>query len=659
MRLFSLLILGLVILPSLTTCSYTQKITDGPMAIERKQYSEAIPMLQREYRRAKSRREKGQTAALLGLAFDRTGKEEEALTWYKSAYDNGAGTDALRAYADLLKRLERYEEAIQAYEDLGREIGSRFEFRRDIEGANTAIDWLADDRKSYRVERTEFNTRRSDYAPVAYLNQQLVITSDRAEASGDETFNWTGGGFTDLFLVDPRAASVDPFDPSINTQDHEGTPAFSPDFSEMIFVRCTGAKREDAYCALYLSRRQGDGWSTPQLLPFVEQDVNYLHPAFSEDGQTLYFSALSDNGWGGYDIWMVQRGGEGMWTEPQLMPRGINSEGNEQFPFLYHDTLFFASDGLVGMGGLDIFKTYPLENGRWSAARNLKPPINSGADDFGYALTQEVRQGDILTEGYFSSSRPGGKGGDDVYRFQERLLPPPPPRVDTIPIVYRNILDVYVVEKIYADPTNPNSRVMGRRPMANATLQIQVGDQEQQANTNEEGKLSLVLSDDLDYFFRAEEEEYLAAEGRFSSRGLPQDPEAPTQRYELELTLDRVFKNQEITLENIYYDFSEYFIREDAKPTLNELTALLELNPEIRIELGSHTDCRGGDDLNERLSQNRAQAAVEYLISNGINPQRLSARGYGENEPAVDCLCSRCTEEEHQSNRRTTFKIVD
>ncbi|MEO0625872.1 MAG: flagellar motor protein MotB, partial [Bacteroidota bacterium] len=229
----------------LAGCSYTQKITSGPQAIDRKQYSEAVPLLQREYKRAKTRREKGKTAEMLGLAYAKTGQEEEALTWYRTAYDNGAGTDALRAHADLLKQLERYEEAIEVYNELGLEIGSRFEFRRDIEGAEQAIEWLADDRIAYEVEAVSFNSSRSDYAPVAYEGGQLVITSDRAEATGDATYAWTGGGFSDLFLVDPRASSVDPFDPAINSADHEGTPAFSPDYQEMVFVRCSGAKRED------------------------------------------------------------------------------------------------------------------------------------------------------------------------------------------------------------------------------------------------------------------------------------------------------------------------------------------------------------------------------------------------------------------------------
>jgi outer membrane protein OmpA-like peptidoglycan-associated protein len=221
------------------------------------------------------------------------------------------------------------------------------------------------------------------------------------------------------------------------------------------------------------------------------------------------------------------------------------------------------------------------------------------------------------------------------------------------------VLDVTVVEKIYEDPANNNSRVLGLKPVPNASVIASVGDQSREVNTDEEGRLSLVLVDDQNYQFRAERPEYLAAEGRFSSRNLPQDPDAPNQRYELELEIEKIFRNQEVVLKNIYYDFNESFIRADAQPTLNNLTALLQRNPDIRIELGSHTDCRGKAGYNQELSQARAQSAVTYLVDQGIEEGRLEAKGYGKESPIAECICERCTEAQHQENRRTTFRILD
>ncbi|MEM9837413.1 MAG: OmpA family protein [Bacteroidota bacterium] len=654
------LLFSLFVITFVAGCSYTTKVTDGNTAVERKQYSVGIPMLKKEFNRAKLRSEKGKIALNLATSYEQTGQDEEAALWYDRAYNNGAGTDALKGKAAALKRLERYDEAIEAYTELGFEIGSRYEFRGEILGAEVARDWLAEEDKAYQVEAVDFNSRQADYAPVRYSNGQIIISSDRSESTGDDVYAWTGGGFSDLFLVDPKSGSVDSFDPTLNTTAHEGVPTFPASYNEVIFTRCDGAKKEDAYCSLYYSRKQGSAWSLAERLPFSEPGVNYLHPCLSEDGQTLYYAAKAEEGWGGYDIYVVEKGIDQNWGEPKLLSRSINTQGNEQFPFLDKDTLYFASDGHVGMGGLDIFKVYKFDNGAWSSPQNLKPPLNSGADDFGYTIVREAtKEAGVIATGYFSSSRPGGQGGDDIYRYEERPLPPPPPIDETKPIVYKNILDLYVVEKIFADPTNPNSTVLGRRPIVNATVTIKVGGQERTVNTNEEGVLSLILGKDADYAFLAEEEGYLSKTSKFTSKGLSKDPNMPEKRYDLEIELDKIFKNQEIVLENIYYDFNESFIRDDAKPSLNKLVEILQINDKLVIEMGSHTDCRGRQNYNQDLSQRRAQAAVQYLIENGIEASRLLAKGYGAGEPAIDCLCARCTEEEHQTNRRTTFRILE
>ena len=643
-------------------CTYTAKVTDGATAVDRKQYDVAVPMLEREYKRAKSRGQQGTIALDLATSLRETGRDERAAEWYQTAYDNGAGPDALRERAAALKRLERYDEAIQVYTDLGFEIGSRYEFRKDIAGAELAKQLLAEreaaEVQSYEVSPADFNSSGSDYAAVSY-DDRLVFTSDRGAATGDATYLWTGREFSDLFSVATEGGTVEAFPATLNSPDNDGTASFSADGQLMVFTRCTAPeKRTDAYCGLYQSKRLGEGWGPAEKLPFVTAVANYMHPALSADGSRLIFSARLDDGWGGYDLYEVLRLPGGKWGEPDLMNRAINTEGNEQFPTLDGDTLYFSSDGLEGLGGLDIFRTWPRQDGRYAAPRNLKMPVNSGADDFAYTIVRREGTGiGSTTTGYFSSARPGGSGGDDIYAYTKTVLPPPPP--DPTPVVYRNVLDVTVVEKIFEEPGNPDSRILGRRPVPNASITARVGEQSREVTADEEGQLSLVLTDDQSYEFRAERPDYLAAEGRFSSRNLPRDPEAPTQRYELELEIEKIYRNREIVLQNIYYDLDESFIREDAKPTLDELAGLLALNPEIRIELGSHTDCRSTDAYNNTLSEARAQSAVEYLVAGGIDPARLTSKGYGETQPVADCLCARCTEAEHQRNRRTTFRILE
>jgi len=653
----------LLLILFLASCTYTAKVTDGATAVDLKQYSVAVPMLKREFKKAKTRKDKGEIAMNLGRALRETSDDDAAIQWFQTAYDNNAGPDALREKAAALKRLQRYEDAIQVYTDAGFEIGSKYEFRKDISGAELAVKWLerekAGEPRAFEVSPAPFNSRQADYAPVAF-EERLIFTSDRSAAVGEESFKWTGRGFTDLFTVDIDGGNtVEAFDARINTDDHEGTPTFNSNGKEMIFTRCSApGKREDAFCGLYRSERVGNGWSPAQPLNFVKPGANYMHPALTPDGKRLFFSAQLEDGWGGYDIYVADRQADGTWGDPILMNRAINTQGNEQFPSLDADTLYFSSDGLEGMGGLDIFRTHPMSNGRYAAPRNLKLPVNSGEDDFGFTVVRRTGTGiDQVTKGFFSSARPGGEGSDDIYLYTQRVLPPPPP--SPVVIEYKNVLDVTVVEKIYEDPTNNRSRVLGLKPVPNASVIASVGDQSRTVNTDGEGRLSLVLVDDQGYQFRAERPEYLAAEGSFSSRNLPKDPDAPNQRYELELEIEKIFRNQEIVLKNIYYDFDQSFIRSDAEPTLKNLSALLQRNPDIRIELGSHTDCRGRAGLNQNLSQARAQSAVTYLVEQGIDASRLEAKGYGKNNPIADCICDRCTEEQHQENRRTTFRILE
>lgn len=648
---------------ALAACTYTQPVRDGRTAYDRKQYSVAIRMLNKEYKKSKSRVEKGKIAYLLGESYKANNKSDEAISWYEIAYNNQYGVDALKEYAYALKHAQRYEEAMQAFKDLGIEIGSPYEYRREMLACDRAMSWSKNKRllAEYNVEPLSFNSAFADYAPVLYKDGQLVITSDRTASTGDKNYLWTGNEFSDLFLVDLQTNQVASFGEPINSQNNEGTVSFSPDYSEVYFTRCFGPKREDAYCKLMVSENQGgDRWTIPRVLNFIKEGVNYGHPSLSADGQQLYFSSNDPEGWGGFDIWISERQEDGSWSEPDLMSRSINTIGNERFPHIDNDTLYFSSDFHPGMGGLDIFRTYRQSNGNWAPAKNLMVPINSGSDDFGYVIDHNgsLPKG-VLQQGYFTSTRDDGMGGDDIFRFQKLPKPPAPPEPEPAEIVYKMILDGYVLEKIFEDPTNPNSRVLGRKPLPGSVVEIDMGKGTKKVEIGEDGLFSLELEENTDYSFLASMPGYLKNDARFTTKGIGQDPDNPEQHFELEIVLDKIFVDKEIVLENIYYDFDRWEIRDDAKPTLNQLAANLKLNPQIAIQLSSHTDCRGQDRYNETLSQRRAQSAVDYLISQGIDASRLAAKGYGESQLAVDCICSRCTEEEHQANRRTTFKILE
>ncbi len=643
-------------LMTITACTYTQKVKDGGFAYDRKQYAVAVNLLQKEYKKEKSRVEKGKKAFLLAESYRQLNKPADASTWYKIAYDNGYGVDALREYAYTLKAMGQYEDAMKAFKELGIEIGSPYEYRREISACQVAQGWVKEKSKAYTVLPAEFNSQYADYAATLYKDRQLVFTSDRSLATGDDTYNWTGNEFSDLFVADIQTKSVQPFSEQINTPFNEGTAVFNQDFSELIFTRCYGDKKEDYFCKLMVSKRTGEEWAAPATLGFVQEGINYGHPAFSKDGKTLYFSCNSPDGWGGYDIWTSERNADG-WTEPSLMGRSVNTIGNEKFPYLDGDTLYFSSDFHTGMGGIDIFKTYKSANGAWAPVQNLKPPINSGYDDFGLVIDYAGKKGaDVLQVGYFTSNRPDGTGNDDIYRFEKRILPPEP---EPVVVEYKMMLEGYVLQKIYAESDNPDTKLLGRKPLQGSKVKVKFGKETKDFTVGDDGFFSMELKEGTDYNFLASHEGFLNGETTFSTNGIGKDPNNPVQTFEVEIVLDKIYINREIVLENIYYDYDKWDIRADAQPTLDKLARDLALNPGIRIQLASHTDCRGNDGYNEDLSQKRAQSAVDYLLAKGISGDRLIAKGYGENQLKVDCLCSRCTEEEHQENRRTTFTILE
>lgn len=659
-------------------CAYTIKIKDGATAHQQKQFSAAIPLLQKEYNRAEARTQKGKIAFLLGDSYRRTGKDEQALRWFKTAYDNNYGPEALKAYAYGLKKLERYGEAREAFKNLGIEIGSPYEYRKEINACTAAEGWLKEaPSNGWTYEAVAFNSPQNDFAPAPFADGRLVFTSDRNMGTGESNYAWTGNHFMDIFIVGASEASAQKFDASLNTSGNEGTACFNKNGNELFFVRAMGAyKGDDAFCKIYTCEKMlaDGGWSAPQPLPFQKEKINYVHPTLSPDGNTLYFACNDPEGWGGYDLYAVQRNNrnETGWDEPKLLGRNINTPGNEAFPSLDGDTLYFASDGLQGMGGFDVFRSHKAERNTWTPPINLKAPFNSGADDFGVLFepapprpTTPPKSGDLLRSGFLTSNRPNGRGGDDIYRFEQRVPPPKPVKIDTLvktkpPVsAHKIVLEVYVLEKIFAQPDNPNSNVLGRKPLGGANLQWEVSGKKQAQTLKEDGFYKLELAENTDYVFNALSKGYLANNAKFSTKGIAKDPNNPVQTFELEIVLDKIYRDREITLENIYYDYDKWDIRPDAEPTLNRLAEVLRQNPDIRIQLGSHTDCRGNDGYNQDLAQRRAQSAVNYLIGKGIDPNRLSALGHGENQPVAVCACSKCTESEHQANRRTTFKVVE
>ncbi len=651
--------LWLIVGISVAACTYTEKIRDGKTAYERKRYFQAAEMLQEEYKGARSNIERMNIAFLIGECNLKFNNVDEATKWFKTAYEGGYGSSALVQYAACLKQSEKYEEAANAYFQAGEEIGDRVKFRREISNCLQAVDWRDDEPYSpYQVEPLSINSIYSEYAPVPLDEDQIVFTSDRPESEGDYMYAWTGNEFVDLFLSDVKTNQVKAFEQDLNSEDNEGTAAFSSDGNQMVFCRCFSASEYDIHCKLMITEKENDRWSKPKLLEFAKEGVNYRQPTFANGDTSLIFAADIDGATNDYDLY-VSHLIDGEWTDPVSLSNRINTQSREGFPFMHNDTLYFSST-FGGMGGYDIYKTYIMGNGQWAPPINLMAPINSGADDFGFVINDYLEPTDSVTQfGYFTSSRDGGQGFDDIYRFEKRrFYPEKEPEPEEL-FVYEIVLDLRVFQRQFEDPDDPNSKVLMRVPLGDASVEVtEDGALFTETKSDQYGMLTLELKPEKEYDFFLSHPGFFNNELTFSTKDLPIDSSKKVQRFEERILLNKIFYDKEIVLENIYYDLDESYIRDDAKPTLDSLANLLKLNPDLKIQLSSHTDCRAEDDYNDRLSQARAESAVAYLQQKGIVGERLTAKGYGESQFAIDCVCEECTEEEHQANRRTTFKVI-
>ncbi len=644
-----------------TACNYTRKITDGPTAFELKRFNEAVPLLNKEYKDEKSRVQRGKIAWMLGESHREQHQPEKAREWYRQAYDLQYGPEALERYAQSLMQTEQYKEALNAYEELGREIGSRYQYRRQVQAAQMAIDFDVARQGLYSVDKTALGLGASTYAANFTAGDVLLISADKRAPTGKKAadpYAWTGRTFSDLYLQPLGGGEPVALGGRVNGPYNEGAAAISPDGRELVFTRCAPMGDAAGYCRIMRSEREGDVWSEPQMLFFQEGEYNYVQPAWSADGNLIYFSSDNADGIGGYDLYFVERVPPHDWSPPTRLPRTINTAANEHWPSLRGDTLYFSSDGHAGFGGLDIFRSYPFGTDSWAAPYNLLPPVNGGGDDFAVSFPRAAGGiGDVLA--VMTSNR--GNGQDQIYT----LAAPPPRPIDPEPVdtiaaeapVWKLI--VTVVEPILVDPSNPTSRVLGKKPLESATVRVEPVGADSTLSQNEPGVYSLTVEPGIRYRFLADAAGYLSRDGVFSTKGLQKLEGDRGQTFELEIELSKVYTNREIALNNIYYDLDKADIRADAQPTLRALARDLQLNPGLRIRMGAHTDCRGQDAYNRDLSQRRAESAVRFLIDQGVNADRLEATGFGEDVPLTTCACTRCTEEEHQLNRRTTFTVLE
>ncbi len=645
----------IIVLITSWACTVTKKVKTGDEAYQLKQYSVAVGMLEKEYEQTKGQEVKFRKAFYLGKSYGILNQPDEAIRWFQKAVKHKPAPEIKEQLAFAYKRNEQYEDAHKEFIQFYNETGQN-KWRQEAELCKQAIQRKSD-LDDYNISTFSVNSKYGEYSPTYLDDEHIVFTSDREESQGSDTYKWTGNAFSDLYVTNINGRQVRSFDAIINTGANEGTACFSKDGNQIFFTRCESIDLRDQYCRIYFSHRPNGFWMEAEPLMFFSEKTNFAHPCLIENDSVLVFSAAPESSDGTYDLYYSERV-DGGWTEPELMPSSINSLGNEKFPTSYKDTLFFSSDALPGYGGYDIFYTVLSTQGAWSKPVNMGIPINSGADDFGLAIDPTYKRNkQVELQGYFSSARNVGTG-DDLFFFTKYVKEE---KEDENPVAedtakeFKTYLSIRVVEIQYED-NDPNKKIIGKKAISNAKLDISYLKESQQAKTDKSGRYTLELQPDLQVLLTAEKKDYITNK-LMASTALVGTPAGDTT-INVELPLDKILYDKEIVLQSIYYDYERWEIRKDAKPSLDTLKNLLELNPSLKIQLISHTDCRGEVAYNQTLSQKRAESAVQYLTSSGIARERMSPLGMGEMHPAVICQCDNCSEAEHQANRRTTFKIL-
>lgn len=653
---YSFYILSGLLLLSLFACKSTQNFKTGDQAYESKAYSVASELYELEYNDTEIPSVKAKKAFLIGESYRFNNEFEKAQKWYSDAVRLSYDPIAKFNYGLMLKANEEYSKAIKQFREYAvMEPFKKEMVQKQIKSCEEAIKW-SKERSNVKVTNLEaLNTSSSEFAPVFFNNGSLVFTSDRKGATGAAEYKWTGEKYMDLFLAKKENGQFQEpvvFQNTLSFDYNDGTPTFNKNKTLMFFTRCGSDSKEHDYCSVYTSRVDGmNQWSTPEKFPLFADTVNVGQPYLDPEERFLIFASDVEGGYGGKDLYIMKKNGFG-WAKPENLGIQINTDGDEMFPHVAKDgTLYFASNGHTGMGGLDIFKA-KAKSGYWVEPENMRTPINSSHDDFGMILEKTApkdKNDPIRMSGYFTSNRPNGKGKDDLYFFEARN---------------ENIfnLEGLVVEKVYEDPDDPNSPVVDFNLIDKALVNLRLYGNGLEfvdsVRTNKLGQFEFPLDKNSNYNLLSSKDGYFTQTANVSTVG-QEDPSKVYVTLKVRIVMEKIFEEKEIVIPNIYYDYDKATLREASKEVLDTLMTMLKVNPDIFIEIGSHTDSRGSDAYNEKLSLGRAQSVVKYLIQNGMNADRLAAKGYGESKLVNECEDGvECTEEQHQENRRTTFKVV-
>lgn len=583
----------------------TPKLSEADAQFQRGEYYDASVTYKKVYnklRKKEERPQRGEVAFKMGRCYRLLNMSARASAAFQNAlrYEYPDSTthfmlaQALHADGKYAAALRSYDKYLEFCPDDSLAINC-------AEGCRTAQEIRARGSRYVVKQAKLFNSRRADFCPM-YLGadcDQIYYTSTTEKATGDKKSEITGMKNADVFFSKKNEKDEwerpEPVEGELNTEFDEGIVAFSPDAQTMYLTKARRELNAPTSVEIYTSTRSDAKWSAPVKFEITADTLStFGHPAVSPDGEYLYFVSDIPGGYGGKDIWRIslkERQGSLVNLGPD-----INTEGNDDFPYVRSDgSLYFSSDGHPGMGGLDIFRATAVGDPadlRWKV-ENMGFPINSAGDDFGITFGKGE-------DGFFSSNRGDARGYDHIYSFE----------YDPVRITIEGL----VMDK-------------DEEPVKNAIIRIVGNDGSNQKEVaRDDGSFSFALQRGVKYVMLAGAKGYLNQKQEFASDSTMEDA-----NYWVEFILPSISKPS--VVENIFYDYDKADLRPESKTALNELIAVLHDNPNVTIEMASHTDRWGSDAYNINLSERRAKSVVDYLVENGISRDRLQPHGYGKSRP--------------------------
>ncbi len=625
------------------------KLSTANEQMAKGEYFDASKTYRKVYNKLTKREERplrGEIAFKMAQCYDKLGMAANATAAYQNAirYQYEDSTLHLRL-ARSLHAEGKYPAAVKEYEEY---LAYHPEDDAAVNGLLGArMGATRDGATRYVVKNAKlFNSRRADYSPMFFDKSYDVIyfTTTNEKVVGDKRSEINGMKKADIWFSRKNEQGKwmrpEPVEGDLNTDREEGTPTFTPDGATMYLSKARREPNANTGVEIYSSQRSDAKWNSPVKYEITADTIsNYGHPAVSPDGRYLYFSSDMPGGSGGYDIWRVNlRERQG---SLENMGQWINTSGNEMFPYVRSDSvLYFASDGHPGYGGLDLFRAQLTPSGGW-VVTNMGRPVNSSADDFGITFGEGE-------SGFFSSNRGDRRGYDHIYSFELPDL--------------KIQISGWVLDR-------------DEEPVANAVIRIVGNDgSNQKAVARTDGSFSFPLQRGVSYVMLAGAKGYLNARQQFTSDTAEEDAE-----YNVDFILASI--NKPVVIDNIFYDFDKATLRPESRTALDSMAQVLRDNPNVTIEMASHTDRKGSDEYNLNLSTRRARSVIEYLIEAGIDPARLQYQGYGESRPKtitkklarlhpqfnegdvlteeyIEALSPEDQEVADQINRRTEFQVL-